>query len=183
MEMSDLKEKVKYLPRTKDELIRIDYDEVLFETKLHWLLNAGENGKEIWFPKNLCSLGADDKQYVLVPEWMARQKGYELPRQKGYELHASLYWERRNLQKWGEMNAPTPKFKIGDIVRVREYDEFTDHSCIEYYYWTSLYSTDLIINDVITMGQEHYYKFENARYTWKEYFLKLSFLPEELFEL
>ena len=57
----------------KDELIPIDYDEVVYETDAAWLLETEIGG--VWFPKSLCSLEYDDGCYVLVPEWLATDKG------------------------------------------------------------------------------------------------------------
>lgn len=58
--------------RGQNESIPIDYDEMVHETDAAWLLDTAIG--RIWFPKSLCSLEADDEKYVLVPEWLAKEK-------------------------------------------------------------------------------------------------------------
>jgi len=50
---------------------QIDFDELIKETDLSWLLKI--DGDQIWFPKSRCEIDEDDGT-IEVPEWLAIEK-------------------------------------------------------------------------------------------------------------
>lgn len=95
------------------------------------------------------------------------------------------------------MKYSTPKYKVGDIVRLLPYDFFDQHINIPGPYWTGLMDTDLTIKnvqkdsgyDLILNGETAscvYYGFKNQRYSWAEEYLKptySNFLKDKDFEI
>ena len=75
------------------------------------------------------------------------------------------------------------KFKVGDKVRILDYDLFDNHVCISETSWREKEKEIQEISNIC----EEYYQLNDCWYVWPEKFLRLSFslvkLPEELFEI
>lgn len=59
------------------ELIPVDYEEILKETDLAWLLLLDSsdpwNQTKEWFPRSCCEI--DEKEQIIsIPEWLAIEK-------------------------------------------------------------------------------------------------------------
>lgn len=80
-----------------------------------------------------------------------------------------------------------PLFKVGDIVTLKPYNDFTEHLSIRKDYWNFLADKRLEIKVVDTLSvHDIYYGFSNARYGWSERFLKPfdnDFLSDKDFDI
>jgi len=55
----------------RDELLTIDYDALLHEGEMAWLIEI--DGRQVWLPKSECELDEDDGT-IEVPKWICDEE-------------------------------------------------------------------------------------------------------------
>lgn len=55
------------------ERVEIEFDDVITETPSAWLIDV-EGDEHVWLPKSCCEMD-EDRHTVVVPEWLAVEKG------------------------------------------------------------------------------------------------------------
>ena len=61
---------------SNDSEVEIEFDRLVRETDSAYLISIGdfEDEKEYWLPKSQVDMG-EDETFVMVPEWLALEKG------------------------------------------------------------------------------------------------------------